>query len=103
MTSELLDDAPVQNPGIAVDSYLTPCCTTFDAALFGYKNLTRMTYGDFWAQPGVQHWNRDYIAKAPPVCDGCALTPRKWGAEGALGRRGGDQSVHHGQTELRAV
>ncbi len=88
--TESLCLAPWFRPGITVDGYLTPCCTTFDASLFGFQDLKSRSWEEIWADPAVHGWIRQYIAKSQPICAGCALNPRNWRPDAELGSRGGD-------------
>ena len=95
--------APWQRPGITVDGYLTPCCTTFDASLFAFQDLKRISLAEAWRQEPVQQWIKNYTKTRPPMCVGCALDPRGWGnTDNTLSHRGGDQSAHHRRVEQKA-
>jgi MoaA/NifB/PqqE/SkfB family radical SAM enzyme len=80
--------APWLRPAISVQGYLTPCCTTFDPALFDYTNLGEMTFAEAWRRPGVLRWIAGHLRDNQPICVGCGLNPRAFGLDGALGRSG---------------
>lgn len=87
--------APILRPAISVDGYLTPCCTTFDPAQFGYTNLGDMTLAEAWQQPGLLQWMADFVQDRTPICQGCALNPRAFGESGQLGRSGKTGAEQH--------
>ncbi len=87
--------APWWRPAISVQGFITPCCTTFDPAQFGYTNLGEMTFAQAWQQPGVLNWIRDFINDNTPICRGCPLNPRVFGNAIELGRSGKTGAEQH--------
>lgn len=87
--------APWYRPAISVQGYLTPCCTTFDPTLFGYTSLGDMSFSKAWQQAGVLNWIRDFLQDHTPICQGCPLNPRVFGADAGLGRSGKTGGEHH--------
>ncbi|HEX6958960.1 MAG TPA: radical SAM protein [Ferrovibrio sp.] len=87
--------APWFRPAISVQGYLTPCCTTFDPAQFGYTNLGEMSFIQAWQQPGVLNWIKAFLQNQTPICQGCPLNPRVFGADAELGRSGKTGAEQH--------
>ena len=44
---------PLHAAYVTLDGYLTPCCTTNDAALFGHANLAETEFAALWQSDGV--------------------------------------------------
>ncbi|HLT76248.1 MAG TPA: radical SAM protein [Ferrovibrio sp.] len=88
--------APWFRPAITVQGYLTPCCTTFDPAQFGYTNVGEMSFAEAWQQPGLRNWIREFVQDRTPICTGCPLNPRAFGNDEMLGRSGkSGAELHH--------
>lgn len=87
--------APWFRPAISVQGYLTPCCTTFDPAQFGYVNVGEMSFAQAWQQPGVLNWIRSFLQDRTPICQGCPLNPRVFGMDDTLGRSGKTGAEQH--------
>ena len=66
---------PLHAAYVTVDGFLTPCCTTNDAALFRYANLADARFTVLWQSEGVAAWMHAYIDREPPICRGCAFNP----------------------------
>lgn len=87
--------APWLRPAISVQGYLTPCCTTFDPAHFGYVDLAETPFEEAWRRPGVHAWIERHLREGNDVCTGCALDPRTFGMRGPLGRSGKTGAERH--------
>lgn len=66
---------PFVSPYVTVDGYLTPCCTTEDAALFGYARADETPFADIWRSPAVQSWLAAHWRGESKICVGCAFNP----------------------------
>ena len=66
---------PLHAAYVTVDGFLTPCCTTNDAALLGHANLADMPFATLWQSQGVAAWMQDYLDREPAICRGCAFNP----------------------------
>ena len=66
---------PLHAAYVTVDGFLTPCCTTNDAALFGHANLAETAFAALWQSEGVAAWLHAYVDREPAICPGCAFNP----------------------------
>jgi len=80
--------APWFRPAVTVQGYMTPCCTTFDPSLWGFVNISQMSFKNVWEQPGVHQWMSDFVENNTSICRGCGLNPRGFGIENTLGKSG---------------
>lgn len=60
---------------VTVDGFLTPCCLTNDADLFGRVSLADMPFRTAWQAPGVRAFLASYFDREPEICHGCAFNP----------------------------
>ena len=66
---------PLHAAYVTVDGFLTPCCTTNDASLFGRANLADSPLTELWQSEGVAAWFHSYVDREPAICPGCAFNP----------------------------
>jgi predicted O-linked N-acetylglucosamine transferase (SPINDLY family)/MoaA/NifB/PqqE/SkfB family radical SAM enzyme len=66
---------PLHAAYVTVDGFLTPCCTTNDASLFGRANLAESSFAALWQSEGVAGWLNAYVDREPAICPGCAFNP----------------------------
>jgi len=62
---------PFFSPFITARGYLTPCCTTFDPAIYGHTNILMMTMAEAWTTPAVRDWLARYLNRGDAICEGC--------------------------------
>ncbi len=66
---------PLHAAYVTVDGFLTPCCTTNDASLFGHANLAEANFAALWQSEGVAGWLNGFVDREPTLCAGCAFNP----------------------------
>lgn len=66
---------PFTSPYVTVDGYLTPCCSTNDASLFGFLRADLLPFERLWNHPTVHAWRAAYRRQPPAICAGCAFNP----------------------------
>jgi len=66
---------PLHAAYVTVDGFLTPCCTTNDASLFGHANLAESRFEALWQSDGVAGWLNSYVDREPAICPGCTFNP----------------------------
>jgi len=66
---------PLHAAYVTVDGFMTPCCTTNDASLFGHANLADASFAALRHCEGVAAWMHTYIDREPAICSGCAFNP----------------------------
>ena len=66
---------PLRAAYVTVDGFLTPCCITNDAALFGHANLAEAAFATLWQSEGLTAWMHEYLDREPAICRGCAFNP----------------------------
>lgn len=66
---------PLHAAYVTVDGFLTPCCITNDAGLFGRANLAEAPFAALWHSEGVAAWMHAYFDREPSICAGCAFNP----------------------------
>ncbi|HUB10748.1 MAG TPA: radical SAM protein [Acetobacteraceae bacterium] len=66
---------PLHAGYVTVEGFLTPCCVTNDASLFGHADLAKASFAALWQSDGVARWMHDYLDHEPPTCWGCAFNP----------------------------
>ena len=67
---------------VTVGGFLTPCCLTNDAALFGNTSLETTPWAEAWNSQGVRRFLSSYFDHEPDICHGCAFN-----ASGSTGPR----------------
>lgn len=60
---------------VTVDGFLTPCCVTNDASLFGRASLAETPFAAVWGSPSVGAFLSSYLDRSPAICQGCAFNP----------------------------
>ena len=66
---------PLHAAYVTVDGFLTPCCTSNDATLFGHANLAHADFATLWQGSGVATWLNAYVDHEPAICPGCSFNP----------------------------
>ena len=66
---------PLHAAYVTVDGFLTPCCITNDASLFGGANLAETSFDALWQSEGLAGWLHAYVDREPAICPGCAFNP----------------------------
>ncbi|HVC58764.1 MAG TPA: Wzy polymerase domain-containing protein [Acetobacteraceae bacterium] len=66
---------PLHAAYVTVEGFLTPCCTTNDASLFGHANLAEAGFDALWQSDGVAAWLNSFVDREPAICRGCAFNP----------------------------
>ncbi len=66
---------PFRAAYVTVDGFLTPCCTTNDADLFGRVDLRKVGFAEAWKSDTVQRWLDGFFDRDDEICRGCAFNP----------------------------
>lgn len=66
---------PLHAGYVTVEGYLTPCCVTDDAALYGRTSLAETSFATAWQSPGVAGFLSAYLDEAPEDLPRLRLQP----------------------------
>jgi MoaA/NifB/PqqE/SkfB family radical SAM enzyme len=85
---KMMCSAPWERPAMNVDGYLTPCCTTFDPAIWGYSSLADRRWDELYNSLSVRKWISAYMqSRGSIICQGCAIDPKNQYSDVSLGSR----------------
>ena len=69
--------APWSRPAMNVDGFMTPCCTTFDPAIWNHSSLLETHWSDIYRSDHVTRWIQEYLQNSGnQICEGCAINPK---------------------------
>lgn len=63
--------APALSPYVLPTGFITPCCRSHDAAVFGYGNLVESSFAQIWESAAVRDYVHKFIVSGDPMCDAC--------------------------------
>lgn len=70
---------PFRHPAVNVDGHLSPCCASFNEAVYDNTSVVTQTFAEAWRSPAVAQWLSAFTAgPEPELCNGCILNPRQW-------------------------
>lgn len=62
---------PWDQPFIAVDGSVVPCCSIGDPRKISFGNILRQPFSEIWNAPAYQAFRRGFDLACPDVCRGC--------------------------------